>query len=396
MNGIDAPQNWRFVHVAFVVAVFGWGIGFYGVSVYLPALHDLHGWSISTISAAITAHYLVSALLIAGLPEAYRRFGVRRVTTAGAVLTAAGALAWANVQAPWQLLPALVLSGAGWSAMSGAALNAMVAPWFERDRPKAMSFAFNGASVGGLLFVPLWAALIATLGLPWSAAIMAVAAVVIVCPLAWHFLRYPARAVPVSHTPPAAPSTRRALLSQPAFVTISVAFALGLFAQIGLVAHLIVRLEPIFGKGLAALAISLITLCAILGRSLLAQLIGDHDRRIVAAANLLIQAMGTVLLVLGDGPAVLLVGCVLFGLGFGNLTSLPPLIAQHEFQAADVGTVVALVTAINQAVFAFAPGVFGVLRDLTDSYSTAFLIAATAQVAAAAIVARGHAATRAG
>ena len=45
-------------------------------AVYLPALHQARGWSISTISAAITAHYLVSAALITALPEAYRRFGV--------------------------------------------------------------------------------------------------------------------------------------------------------------------------------------------------------------------------------------------------------------------------------------------------------------------------------
>ena len=57
------------------------------------------------------------------------------------------------------------VSGAGWAATSGAALNAIVAPWFDRDRPKAMSMAFNGASVGGILFAPLWTGLISVLGL---------------------------------------------------------------------------------------------------------------------------------------------------------------------------------------------------------------------------------------
>ena len=76
------------------------------------------------------------------------------------------------------------------------------------------------------------------------------------------------------------------------------------------------------------------------------------------------QAVGSLLLAFGEGMAPLAAGCVLFGLGVGNLTSLPPLIAQREFRPADVGTVVALVTAINQAVFAFAPAIFGWLRDL--------------------------------
>jgi hypothetical protein len=75
---------------------------------------------------------------------------------------------------------------------------------------------------------------------------------------------------------------------------------------------------------------------------------------------------------------------MLFGLGVGNLVSLPPLIAQSEFRPADVGTVVALVTAINQAVFALAPAIFGALRDYTGNYVVAFLMAAAAQVVAQA------------
>ena len=116
-------DGWRVVWVAFTVAVFGWGVGFYGPAVYLPALHATRGWSISMISIAVTAHYLLSAALIAWLPEAYRRFGVHRITCGGALLAGLGAVSWANVQAPWQLVPALLLSGAGWAATSGAALN---------------------------------------------------------------------------------------------------------------------------------------------------------------------------------------------------------------------------------------------------------------------------------
>ena len=145
--------------------MFGWGVGFYGPGVYLAALHRSHGWPIATISLAITAHFLMSAVLITVLPDAYRRFGAAPITVGGAVCTAAGAIAWTNAPQIWQLVPALLLSGAGWSAMSGAALNLIVAPWFERDRPKAISTAFNGASIGGLLFAPLWTALIAHVGL---------------------------------------------------------------------------------------------------------------------------------------------------------------------------------------------------------------------------------------
>ena len=52
---------------------------------------------------------------------------------------------------------------------------------------------------------------------------------------------------------------------------------------------------------------------------------------------------------------LLLLGVVLFGVGFGNATSLPPLIAQVEFVREDVPRVVGLIVGISQGGYAFAP-----------------------------------------
>lgn len=386
-NNTINRRGWNVVWVAFVVAIFGWGLGFYGPPVYLPVLHARHGWSIAMISSAITAHYLVGAMLIVNLPVAYRRFGIARVTMAGAVLAAAGAAAWANAAAPWQLAPALLLSALGWAATSGAALNALVSPWFDKERPKAMTMAFNGASVGGIVFTPLWTVLIDALGMPMAALMLGGAMIAVIVPLAAFVLTAtsPGAAKQASVATP-----RRELIARGSFITISAAFALGLFAQIGLIAHLIVRLTPEFGAIVGAAAISIVTLFAILGRTMLGWMMGERDRRLVMAASLVMQAAGSVFLAVGDGPLPLAVGCVLFGLGVGNLTSMMPLIVQKEFRPADVGTVVALVTAINQAVFALAPGLFGWLRDLNENYIVAFLIAGAVQVMAAAVLAMGR------
>ena len=176
--------GWSVAWVAFTIAVFAWGVGFYGPSVFLQTLHATRGWPISTISAAITSHFLLSAAIVAYLPELHRRFGVAKSTIAGVALSALGICAWASVVAPWQLFAAALLSGAGWAATSGAAINAMVAPWFERDRPKALSFALNGASVGGVIFTPLWVGLIARLGFLPAALVVAIAMVAVIWPLA--------------------------------------------------------------------------------------------------------------------------------------------------------------------------------------------------------------------
>ena len=379
--------GWKVAWAAFLLAVFAWGVGFYGLSVFLRTLHAERGWAIATISAAITAQYLASAVLVAYLPEAHRRWGVARVTEFGIGAAALGILAWANAQAPWHLFVAAVIAGAGWATTSGAAINALVAPWFDRERPRALSLAYNGASVGGLLLTPLWIALIDAVGFASAAAAIAAAMVLLLIPTSIAYFRpEPDGAGPVTEPGASREMSRAALLGDRRFVTISIAFGLGLFAQIGLVAHLLTRLAPEFGAAGAAWAISLATVCAMAGRTVLGRTIGERSRRKAAMINLLVQAAGTILLTVGGVP-LLLAGCVLFGLGIGNLVSLPPLIIQREFAARDVARAVALVIAINQAAVAFAPGLLGALRDLGGSYALPFAFAAAVQLVAAMILA---------
>ena len=106
------------------------------------------------------------------------------------------------------------------------------------------------------------------------------------------------------------------------FATLEGAFALGLFAQIGLVAHLFSLLAPALGAAGAGAAVSLTTACAVLGRTLLGALLPARaDRRIAAAANFGVQVAGSLALLASGGVSVprLLAGCVLFGLGVGNM-----------------------------------------------------------------------------
>src|SRR6266852_6009591 len=58
-------EGWRIVVVCFLVATFGWGLGFYGQSVYVAELHRLHGWPASLVSSGTTFFYLFGALLVA-------------------------------------------------------------------------------------------------------------------------------------------------------------------------------------------------------------------------------------------------------------------------------------------------------------------------------------------
>ncbi|MGD9618137.1 MAG: hypothetical protein AB7I59_30750 [Geminicoccaceae bacterium] len=176
--------------------------------------------------------------------------------------------------------------------------------------------------------------------------------------------------------------------------TLAAGTAFGLFAQIGLVAHLFSLLLPALGAQFAGIAAGLLTGCASAGRTGLGWLLPTGaDRRRAAAANYVLQVPGSLafLAAADDDVLLLLLGIVLFGLGPGNAASLPPLIAQQDFAPADTARVVALVTACSQAAYAFAPAAFGLICEPTavpggGAAPGLFLVAAAAQVAAAALL----------
>jgi MFS family permease len=399
--------GWKVVATASFIATCSFGFGYFGPAVFLSVLHTQHGWPVSLISAAISLHFLVSAVLVPCLPDAHDRLGIAPVTLAGIVALQIGVLGWSLAAAPWQLFIASLLSGVGWAATSGAAIIAMVSPWFDRRRALALGLALNGASIGGIVFAPLWVMVISAVGFANAVVILGAVTLAALAPLIRRHLGPTPQslglapdgaAVPArSHRDPSGhlrPTRVTSYIRSRPFITLAAAFALGMFAQVGITAHIVMRLVPLIDTQYAAGSISLTTACAVIGRILLGLLLGRADRRIVAALNFAMQACGVSLLALGSTPIVLVLGCILFGLGIGSLLLLPPLIAQLDFAPVDVPRVVALVTAVNQAVFAFAPAFLGVLREVSGDYALPFLIAAGLQLLASLIVVLGRAPMR--
>src|SRR6516165_11228896 len=149
-------HGWFVVAAAFLVALFGFGLGFYGPGIYLVALKARHGWSIAELSSVITTYYVLGAsLLFFGVGSLFERYGARKVLSVGIVAMSMGLVLLTRVARLWQVYAAFVLMSVGWATMSGAAINIIVAPWFERRRGLAVSWALNGASAGGVIIAPV-------------------------------------------------------------------------------------------------------------------------------------------------------------------------------------------------------------------------------------------------
>jgi MFS family permease len=86
-------RGWSVVIACGIIASFSWGLGFYGLGVYLHALNRLHGWSAGLISVAVTVYYAVSAGCIVLVGGFIDRHGPRGVLTYGVVTMAAAVAA---------------------------------------------------------------------------------------------------------------------------------------------------------------------------------------------------------------------------------------------------------------------------------------------------------------
>jgi MFS family permease len=147
--------GWRVVAVCFVAATFTWGFGVYGASVYLSQITTSLGWPVALVSGGVTAFYLSNAASSVAVGSAVDRFGARPVFLVGSVMLATGIAAMGQVATLWQLYAAFILIGLGYACLSLTGLTAAIAPWFERHQGRSIAIALTGASMGGMVVVPL-------------------------------------------------------------------------------------------------------------------------------------------------------------------------------------------------------------------------------------------------
>ncbi|WP_413043545.1 MFS transporter [Pseudomonas sp. YJ42] len=398
----------KVVAAAFVTALLGWGIGFYGPPIFLYSVIQRTGWSVQLCSAAVTVHFLAGTLVVVNLPRLYKRFGIPRITALGSLLLSLGVYGWSIAREPNELFIAATLSGLGWVTLGAAAINAIIAPWFVTKRPAALAMAYNGASIGGVVFSSAWVYLINQLGFSQTALLIGVLTIstigclslkvfgVLPEHLGQHADGAEVRLAELN-APPIASAI--SLWSNPQFVTLAAGMSLGLFAQIGLIAHMFLLLAPYLTEQQSGLAMGLATASAIAGRFLVGWCMpANANRRTVACISYASQLAGCLIMAaLHTHPILLWIGIAMFGAGIGNATSVPPLIAQAEFPKHQTQRVIALIVATSQGCYAFAPGLFGILTSLTDGPGSAMLLfgfAAVLQAAAILVFMLGDSSTR--
>jgi predicted MFS family arabinose efflux permease len=384
-------DGWRIVAVCFLVATFGWAFGFYGQSVYLAELHRARGWPASLVSGATTFFYLFGAGIVVFVAEAVRKCGPRNCLIAGTFAMALAAIGIGQVNTPWQLYLADAVLAFGWAGMSLAMVNNTLGLWFDHKRGMAISLALNGASFAGIVGVPLLVVAIGYFGFAKAMIVAACVMVALVVPTVLVFVGRPplhmsGATAAAAADAPSSMQIRSFALRDISFLSVTTAFALVLFAQVGFIVHLISFLDPLIGRASAATALALLAAMAVVGRVLFSTVIDRLNQRLASALSFISQAIALAVIINFRSEWLVIAACALFGFSVGNVITLPSLIVQREFDARSFGVLVALQTAIAQVTYAFGPGVIGVLRDLSGSYTVPFYACIALELTAAVLI----------
>jgi len=334
--------------------VVSWGILYYAFSVFVAPMQADLGWTTVELTGAYSLALLCSGLAAVPVGRWLDRHGPRALMTAGSCLAVLLVLAWSRVET----LAAFYATMAGIGLVSAAVLYepafAIVAVWFRRLRPRALTVLTFFGAFASFVFIPLSAWLVQLLG--WRGALAGLAAILGLVTIPIHALmlrRRPedlglrpdgAAAAPGTPALPPAPErsiAARAALRETRFWLLTFAFGASTFAGVTMTVHVIPYLTGHgHSAGFAATVAGLFGLMSLVGRMTIAPLAERIPRRWLTTGLIGMQLAGLATLSLaGETAAGALLYVALFGAGSGVLTIMRAALLAEHYGPANYGTI---------------------------------------------------------
>ena len=392
-GGLSRRRAWL------VVFVIGWtftvatGLGFYSLPVYLNALVHSRGFALTTVSYAVSAFFLVSAVVNVPLGRLIRRIQPRWVMLGGSVLAGLSLFLLGRVEAVWELYLDFTIFGCGFSASSYLPGTAVIVGLFDRDRARALALALTGGSVGGVVVAPLLARIVDARGLTATAPWLGLAYLILGGLPVLVFIRGHLAAAPAAGAVAGAPAGGAAGVSyavavrSAAFVLVTVSFGVLMADQVGTQVQ-IVAIGSAMGVGNAGIAVAIMASATVVGRLIGAFALSRLPVIGFSAVMGVLQGASFVVLALLSGLAGLAAGTVLFGITIGNLTVLIPLVVVELFGLIDYPRIYAVSQFGASVGTAAGPAVLAGLHSGFGSYRMPLLILAGISFVASMAVAR--------
>lgn len=388
-------RGWSVIAGVCALMAIASGLGFYNASVYLEAIVDERGIPIGVVSWASATFFVLFGL--AGLPIS-RWVGdrdPRPVMLAGAGLGGLALLGLGAATRVWQLFGVFATLGVAFSAISFVPGTVLVNRWFVRRRTLALAVATTGLSIGGIAITPVSAAAIERAGLagvsPWLALTWTLGVVLVVAvairpwPEAYGLTP---DGDPASEQPqgPVEGLTPAAVYRTGTYRWLTVGVTLLMLSQVGALAHL-------YGIGVeradaatAATAVSTVAFSSVVGRMLGIWILQHLEALWFTVSLAAVQVVSMSLLAIDGGAGALLLATSIFGLSVGNLLVVIPIVLVESFGNRPYARIYAANQLVGALGVASGPILFGMLRDVTGTYSPGAASAAGVSLLACALL----------
>lgn len=394
--------GWWIIAATLAVTFVGVGVGYYTLAVFLQPLRDAHGWSNTAVAGATGLYFSISGITSALIGPAIDRNGPLRFMVMGALGMGAAIAAVGSLSQLWQLYLVYTLLAVSAGFLLGTGASAIINRWFVTRRAQAMSIAFSGPSIGGMVFVPLGTFLIDRGGLGLASPVLGLVAVAVALPavllvLVWDPIQMDSspdfgRPLDVKNELLADDVQRRvwgraeAVRTVP-FWALLVGFTLVLGAQTGFLIHQIAFLTDRLGSAQAASFAVTFTAFGSAAARLVVGAFGDRvDRRLFTIALFVVQAVSVVALVLIDNVAVSWGLVLIIGFTLGNIYMMQTLLVSDVFGQLSFATVMGMIGLWVGIGTGVGPVAVGWIEDLTGSYTAAFIATSVTTLVAAVIV----------
>ena len=357
---------------------------------YLAALVDERGWSKTSLAGAAALKSTESAILGPVLGWMLDRFGAQSLIRAGIVTFGVGFMLLSRIDTLLGFYAAFVIVALGSSMCSNFPVSVAIIQWFEKRRARALSALQFGSALGGI-FVVVVAASIQTFGWRATAFGSGVIAILAGWPLARVIKSRPEdhgetidglppapKEARAADGPPRRTFTAREALRTSAFWLISLGHSFSLFVVSAVNVHAITHMKEGLGYSIAqaSLVIALVTVGQFFG-VMLGWVIGEKfEKRLVAAACMLMHAVGLLMLTYAVGPVILAASALVHGIGWGLRGPFMQAIRADYFGRNSIGMIIGLSSLITVIGQIGGPIIAGLFADWTGNYRAGFTVLA--------------------
>ena len=372
---------------------------------FLPILREF-GWSRTAMSGAFTLRQVVTGILAPVLGFMVDRVGPKRIIIVSGVIVGLGLMAVSQTSSLWTFYLFFMVASLGASGTSHSITwPVAISRWFFRKRGLALGLGTSGPFLAGVI-LPFTTLLTQEIGWRWTVFITGLALWLVVIPAGMLVRNSPE---PYGLAPDGDPMdqlesnrvqasagrasthdrggfTLREAIHGRTFWLLSVVFAALFFGISGFQVHQIPYFE---GLGLsptqASLTVTVVLLLSGVGRMGAGILTDVFDIRWVLAAVILLHMASWLYLLTMDVSSIprMLPFSIIFGVAFGAMVSLRPVILSKLFGNRALGSLSGLLQAGSLLSGMVGPVMLGGVFDATGEYTAALQV--TLAVTAAAL-----------